>query len=89
MPFATTGGAHGALPKAASRPPGRLKVLFQGKPLSGADVERGDTVTVVPETRDAVEDHVARSTAVNNFGRGCRTKGVTKPILHIGAVLDV
>jgi hypothetical protein len=66
-----------------------LKVLFQGKPLSGADVERGDTVTVVPETRDAVEDHVARSTAVNNFGRACRTKGVTKPILHIGAVLDV
>jgi hypothetical protein len=24
----------------------RLKVLFQGKALSGADVERGDTVTV-------------------------------------------
>ena len=27
----------------------RLKVLFQGKPLSGVDVERGDGVTAVPE----------------------------------------
>lgn len=27
----------------------RLKVLFQGKPLSGVDVERGDGVTVVAE----------------------------------------
>lgn len=27
----------------------RVKVLFQGKPLAGADVERGDSVTVVAE----------------------------------------
>jgi len=27
----------------------RLKVLFRGKPLSGADIERGDGVTPVPE----------------------------------------
>jgi len=27
----------------------RVKVLFQGKPLSGADVERGDGTTVVAE----------------------------------------
>jgi uncharacterized GH25 family protein len=27
----------------------RLKVLFQGKPLSGGDVERGDSVTAVAE----------------------------------------
>jgi hypothetical protein len=57
----------------------RVKVLFQGKPLSGTDGERGDTVTVVPETRDAVEGHVARNTAVNNFGRGCRTKVSRNP----------
>ncbi len=28
----------------------RLRVLFRGKPLPGADIERGDGVTVVPES---------------------------------------